>query len=113
MTDALEQVLADAREQANALRITGNAGQATYVDQLCDRVAAAAEPYLRWLSESEARLYSGLALRTLRRRFRELLEAGNARYSAKGDREYRMSGLPRHADVAGAREAGRRGRHAA
>lgn len=111
--DSLDQVLADAREHASTLRLTGNTGQAQYVDQLCDRVAAAAEAYLRWLSEKEARLYSGLAARTLRRRFRELLEAGNARYGERGEREYRMSGLPRHADVAGAREAGRRGRHVA
>lgn len=109
----LEQVLADAREEAAVLRRHGHADQATAIEGVLDRVREAAESYLTWLNEGDAVLYSGLAVGTLRRRFRELEDAGNARWNARNEREYRQSALPRRPNVAAAREAGRRGEQAA
>ena len=103
----LADVLADARGDAAVLRRSGNAGQAEYVEALCDQIADAAGDYLRWLSEGDAFLKSGLAPRTLHRRFRDLHECGLARYNAKREREYRACAVPSRPDVADARERGR------
>ena len=89
------------------LRRSGNAGQAEYVEALCDRTAEAAADYIRWLSESDAMLKSGLSSRTLQRRFRNLLECGLARHGAHGEREYRACAIPFRANIAAARARGR------
>lgn len=107
MPETLEQVVADAREEAAVLRRAGSTGQAEYVERLLDRVSVAAEDYLRWISEPDAMLKSGLAERTLRRRFRELLDCGLARYNQKGEREYRAVAVPPRPAVIEARERGR------
>lgn len=86
----LDQILTDAREHASALRLTGNTGQAGYLDELLDQIAAVTEDQRRWLCESDAALASGLAERTLRRRFVEWLVTGHARYNERNEREYRM-----------------------
>jgi hypothetical protein len=109
MTDTLDTVLADAREDAAVLKRAGHAEQAAHLERFIERVAGETEEFRRWLSDADAALHSGLAIRTLRRRFAELLDAGNARYDEKGHRLYRMSALPRRANVAAARERGRRG----
>lgn len=105
MTDAMDlaQVVADAREEAAVLRRSGNSGQAEYVEQLLERVSRAAEDYLRWLSEPDAIIKSGLAERTLRRRFRELQDCGLARWNAKREREYRACAVPPRPNIAAAR----------
>jgi hypothetical protein len=108
MSDTLEQVLADARGDAAVLRRSGNVGQAEYVEALCDRLSDAAGDYLRWLSEGDAFLKSGLAPRTLHRRFRDLQECGLARYNAKREREYRACAVPSRPAVNEARERGRK-----
>lgn len=110
MTDIIDlgQVIADAREEAAVLRRAGNTGQAEYVEQLLERVTAAAEDYLVWLNESDAMIKSGLAQRTLRRRFRELLDCGLARYNDKRERQYRAIAVPPRPAVIEARERGRR-----
>lgn len=113
MPETLEQVLADYREEAAVLRKAGNTGQAEYVEQLLDRAQRAAEDYITWLSESKANLKSGLAERTLRRRFRELLDCGLARHNAKGEREYRACAIPPRANVVEQHERGRRSSDAA
>lgn len=107
--DDLAQVLADERGQAATLRAKGFAREADIADGILDRVKAAAEDYLTWLGEGDAELWSGLRPRTLRRRFRELLDARNARYNDRGQREYRAAALPRRANLAAVREAARRG----
>lgn len=109
MSKPLEQVLADWRGDASVLRARGHETDATLIENLCGEVAGAAEEFIRWLSEDDARLRSGLSRRSLRRRFRELFDAGHARYNAKGDREYRMTVIPMRAEVESARSAGRRG----
>ncbi|HEY2377628.1 MAG TPA: hypothetical protein VGH98_16735 [Gemmatimonadaceae bacterium] len=89
-TLTLEQVLADAREHASTLKITGNSGQAAYLEQLLDCVASLTEDVRMFVGESDAALASGLAERTLRRRFNEWLETGHARYNVRNEREYRL-----------------------
>lgn len=104
----LEQVIADAREEVEVIRRSGNAGQADYVEKLLDLVSGAAEDYLKWLNEADAMIKSGLAERTLRRRFRELLDCGLARYNQKREREYRAIAVPPRPAVLEARERGRK-----
>lgn len=103
----LAQVIADAREEVAVLRRAGHGQQADYVDALLDNMHAAAEDYITWLSESAAVLKSGLSVKTLHRRWRELLDSENARFNVKGEREYRSCAIPNRPDVAAAREAGR------
>lgn len=99
MTASLEQIIADAREEAQVLRRAGNVGQAEYVDGLLTKVRDAAEDFITWLSESDAMLKSGLSERTLRRRFRDMLDCGTARYGNGRKREYLACGIPRQPDV--------------
>jgi hypothetical protein len=80
----LEQVLADAREDAAALRRHGHKHDAELIEALCDKVADAAFEYLNWLTEGEAKLRSG--------------------HSA----EYRAVCVPQRGNREAAREAGRR-----
>lgn len=89
------------------LRRTGNAGQADYVEGLLAKVKDAAEDFMTWLSEADAMLKSGLSERTLRRRFRDMLDCGTARYGVNRKREYLACGIPRSADVQQQRARGR------
>lgn len=66
MTPPLEQVLADLRGDAAIARRLGHHQQAEQLEALADRVAASAEPWLRRLTEEDARLKSGRSLRWLR-----------------------------------------------
>lgn len=103
----LAQIIADAREEVSVISRAGHRKQAEYIDALLDKVHAAAEDYITWLSESAAVLKSGLSVKTLRRRWRELYDSDNARFNQKGEREYRSCAIPNRPDVAAAREAGR------
>lgn len=103
----LEQVLADAREEAAVLKRAGHPVQAQGIDRLCTAVADAAEDYLTWLTESDARLQSGWSVERLRGQFARWLDQGLARMNGKR-REYRALIIPRRANVSAAREAGRR-----
>lgn len=103
----LEQVLADWRESAQALRRTGHGPTAELVERIVTEAASAAEEYLRWLSEEDAMLRSGKRRSWLRARFPEWERAGNARREGRR-REYRMLVIPQGANVLGARDAGRR-----
>jgi hypothetical protein len=103
----LEQVLADARERAQMLRIEGHPAQAASIERVCDDVAAAAEDYLNWLSESEARLRSNCSVAWLRTRFARWAESGLAEQRGR-DRYYRAVIVPQRANLEAARAAGRR-----
>lgn len=109
MSETLEQVLADERGAAQVLRAKGDPRGADLIDGVVDRVRAAAEDFVTWLSEGDARLRSGRSMSWLRGRFAEWAESGHARMSAKNQREYRQVVVPRRANVSAAREAGRRG----
>lgn len=106
----LEQVIADARGDAQVLRRRGHVRDAELIERLCDDVAAAADAYLRWLSETEARLQSGWGIARLRKSFPEWLAADNARWQGR-QRQYRALVVPHRANVASARELGRRVAH--
>lgn len=107
MTDTLEQVLIDAREEVNRIGIGSEVAKLEYVHSLLDRVRDAAEDFVTWLVESDAILKSGLSERTLRRRFREMLDCGTARYGRTGAREYLAKCIPARANVAAAHSRGR------
>jgi len=102
----LEQVLADAREDANRLRLHGHREQAESLSRLCDAVAKAAEDYLQWLSEAEACLRSGWSKKSILRRFHALEREGLARRKGR-HREYRAIAIAADANLIMARHAGR------
>lgn len=105
----LEEVLANWRERASALRLCGHRAEAETIEGICDEVGAAGEDWLRWLSEDEARLRSGRSLDWLRARFAEWEQEGHAEKGPGGRRTYRQCVVPRRGDGAAAREAGLRG----
>lgn len=104
----LSEVIADARGEAAVLRRAGNVGQAEYVESLCDKVAGAAEDYLKRLSLADARLKSGLNERTLKRRHRELMDCGLAGFDDRRQMWFRACAVPQRAAVVQQRERGRR-----
>lgn len=95
----VEEVLANEREEAAILRARGLADRADDIERVCDRVAQALDVYLRWLSETEASLWSGRSPDYLRQRFAGMAADGNARKQGRS-RFYRASALPRTADIA-------------
>ena len=103
----LEEVLANAREDAQALRRHGHKHDAELIEALADKVQAAAYDFLNWLTESEARLRSGHSVEFLRARFAALEAQGLARLVDK-KRQYRAVAIPQRANREAAREAGRR-----
>lgn len=106
----LQQVITDARGEAAVLRRNGHPEQAASIEELCDRVQTAAEDFLRKINIHDARLKSGMSLRTLRRRFSELVDCGLAEYGPNGDMLFRAIAIPPRAQATVQRE---RGRHAA
>lgn len=100
-------MIADWRASAQASRRTGHASTAELVEQILREVAAAAEEYLRWLSEDDAMLRSGKRRAWFRKRFAEWERAEMARRAGR-KREYRMLIVPQSADTLSARDAGRR-----
>jgi hypothetical protein len=106
MTKTLEQVLADQREELGVLRRHGHDREADSLARLCDDVTAAAEPYLRFISEREASIRAGKSERWIQSKYPELEREGHAKMVGRA-RHYRECAIPRRADVLGAREAGR------
>lgn len=106
MTETLEQVLADAREDAEVLKRTGHRHDAELTEQLLDRVERSARLFLLWLNEEEAQLWSGMSLRWLRAEYSKLVALGFAE-ERNGRRRFRACALPRRADLDAMREAGR------
>jgi len=103
----LEQVLADWRGDSQVLRRRGDARLAEQLERCADEAAAAAEEFIRWLSEDEARLRSGWSLARLRNNFPRWEQQGHARREGRA-RRYRMLIIPQRANALAAREAGRR-----
>ena len=102
----LEQVLADYRGDAQVLRRRGHAHDAELIEMICDAVAAAAEDYLRWITEDEAMLRSARSRAWLRGQFAEWERQGLARRDGKR-RLYRMIAVPLRANLTAAAAAGR------
>ncbi len=104
---ALEQVLADWRGDAQVLRRRGDVHLAEQLERCADEASAAAEDYIRWLTEDRARLRSGWSHARLRAHFPVWERQGHARRDGNR-RLYRMLIVPQRANVFAAREAGRR-----
>ena len=94
----LEQVLADWREKANTLRLSRAHVTPETLERCLTEVEQAAEPYLRWLNEVDAHLYSGRSLRWLRGEYAHWAAEGHAK-KHQGRRFYRMAVLPVKANV--------------
>lgn len=108
---SLEQVLTDARGDAQLLRAHGHGAQADSLERLCDAVQETMHDYLDWLTEDEALLHSGRQPGYLRSRFAEWESLGMAKREGKGRRYrrlYRRCIVPRRANTMAAYEAGRR-----
>ncbi len=106
-THPLEQALADAREEAAVLRRAGHGQQAEHIEGLCAKVSVAAEDYLKKLSLTDAKMKSGLSERTLRRRFRDLVDCGLADTNTRGEMEFRSCAIPQRDAPAINRQRGR------
>jgi hypothetical protein len=93
----IEQVLADARGELPVLRKHGQAAIADALERLCDEFAEAAEPFTKWMSETEAVLASPHAAPWFRQRFRAWEQQGLARWSPrkKAERQYLSVMVPR------------------
>lgn len=102
----LAQLLIDKREEVAMLARARASVQSDYLDALLDEIKVAAKDYTTWLCESDAMLKSGLSERTLRRRFREMLDCGTARWGKTG-REFLACVIPYRPDVDAARARGR------
>lgn len=103
----LEQVIADAREEASILLRNGHRAQAETLERFLDAVTAAAEDYLTWLTEPDAHLRCGWSVKMLRGRFPALCAQGLARLDGRR-RLYRACALPQRAHLEAARRAGER-----
>lgn len=107
MSESLEQILADERGDAAILRRNGHGHDADLIERVCDRVSAAAEEYLRFLAEPDAKLRTNRSQDYLRSRYSEWEAQGHA-YKKGTMRYYRMLVLPPRANLSAAREEGRR-----
>lgn len=103
----LEQVLADWRSDARVLGSRGHRHDEKIILDICEDVAAAAEEYLRFIPEPDARLRTNRSQEFLRARFAEWEAQGHA-YKKGNVRYYRMLVLPPRANLSAAREEGRR-----
>lgn len=107
MTERLEEVLADFRDQANVLRFNGHVTQAASIDAVCDGVAKVMEDYLMVLTEEEAMSRSGKGLEFLRTRFPQWEAAGLAFRDGRR-RRYRALIVPARPNLDLARAEARR-----
>lgn len=110
-TGRLEDLLADFREEATILRANSQGAQAASIERVCDAVRACMASYLDWMSEQEARLWSGWSVSRLRAHFPGWDAQGLASWEGEGRkarRRYRRQAVPRRADTVGAFEAGKR-----
>lgn len=106
----LEQVLADFREEAAILRANSQGAQAASIERVCEVVRNCMASYLDWMSEDEARLWSGWSRTRLRAHFPQWETQGLAEWVGEGRkarRRYRRQAVPRRANTLGAFEAGK------
>jgi hypothetical protein len=103
----LQQVITDWRGDAAVLKSRGHMSEAKLLETCADEAAAAAEDYLRFLSEPDAQLRSSRSKDWLRSQFPQWEQNGNAK-KISGRRYYRMLVVPQRANLSAAREEGRR-----
>jgi len=106
MSETLEQVLADARGELPILERRNGSWSPKDIREFVDRVAAAAEEWLTWLSEADAAMRCGYSEAWLRARFPSLQREGHARLNGRA-RQYRACAIPRRANVVTAANRGR------
>lgn len=102
----LANVLADVRGEAAVLRANGAGFSVERVEQITADVAAAAEDWLKWLSETDAVARSGYSADWLRGRFEALRRDGHAKMVGRS-RQYRACAIPRRANTVSAAARGR------
>jgi hypothetical protein len=109
--ETLDQAIANEREDLQVLRKNGLQREAEIIERVLARVARAAEPFIDWLSETNAALRSDRSLEWLRKQFPALEAQGLARWNpAKPtERQYLRCAVPQRANTSAAREAGARG----
>lgn len=98
---ALEQILVDAREEAQMLRANRTGFGVDRVEEILKEVSVAAEPYITWLSEGDAAIRAGVSVDTMRGRFPAMERDGNARLAGRA-RQYRQCAVPQRAQTAAA-----------
>lgn len=103
----LKQVLADMREDAAMAHRLEDERLAKILERHADAVQAAAEPWLRWLSEDEAHLKSGASVRWLRAQFPRWAERDLARWDGPR-RIFRDVAIPQRQHLSAVREDARR-----
>jgi hypothetical protein len=91
----LEDVMAAWRADAATLKRLGHAHEADLIERVLKDVEAAAEEYMTWLTESDARLRSGKSERWIRQLWRQLKPLGHAHTDREGRRRLRMLMVPR------------------
>jgi hypothetical protein len=103
----LEDLIASLGNDAAVLRLHGHPAQAAKLDQLADDIRAAVPEHLAWLSEADARLYSGRGVEYLRGQFHGWERRGLAEWRGK-HRFFRRCVLPHRGNLEAARLAGER-----
>ncbi len=106
MSERLTDVLADAKSDADRLQRLGYDRDANLLRTFIKRVELSAHPWLNFMSEIDAALFSGVQPRVLRRRFAAWEVRGFA-YKQGRTRFYCEAILPRRADLRAAHDAGR------
>lgn len=106
MSESLEQILADTREEAAILERNGASFSVARVRDLCASVEQAAEGWLVWLSETNAAIQCGYSVSWLRARYPQWEREGHARTIGQA-RQYRKCIVPRRANVDLAAQRGR------
>ena len=102
----LREVLADAKSDSDRLQRLGFEREAKLLRTFAQRVEQSSKPWLSFLSEIDASLFSELKPRVLRRRFAGWETRGFA-YQQGRTRFYCEAILPRRADLQAARDDGR------
>lgn len=103
----LESVLGGLRHDAALAKLYGAGVSAMLLTRAADAIEAAAEPFLLWLSETEAMLRSNHGVAWFRARRNQWQADGHARKGPKGW-QYRAVVVPRRGNHHAAYEAGRR-----
>lgn len=106
-----EQVIADWRGDAQALRGRGHPHDADLLEKCADEMGGALGGFLKWLAESEAMLKSGRSKDYFRNHFAEWSALGLAKTEGRS-RFYRNVIVPQRAHASAARMAGLRGERA-
>ena len=96
---SVEEVMADAREEAMTLARYGHKDGAAGIEAILDKLSEPLREYLTWHDERGAALLSGKPKSYFHTRFREWERRGLARCLKRGHREYREVVIPKMMDL--------------